>query len=91
MSAAHGRRGARNPSIRRRIGLSPRERGCLAGDTCPDIFELHDGDFAVMGTDRTDTLQSLLPPEDERPDRPRRIVVVPRQVLLSSKSDIPDA
>jgi len=36
--------------IVRRIGASPRERGSLSGRTCPDIFELSDGKFAVIGT-----------------------------------------
>ena len=38
-------------AILRRLGASPRERGSMNGDTCPDIFELSDGNFAVIGTE----------------------------------------
>ncbi|WP_405930784.1 hypothetical protein [Streptomyces sp. NBC_00827] len=76
--------------IVRRLGASPRERGSLNGDTCPDIFELSDGDFAVIGTDRTDTLDGELPTDAARADY-ERIVVISRETLLRAKRDIPDA
>ncbi|WP_190133758.1 hypothetical protein [Streptomyces longispororuber] len=77
-------------SIRRRIGLPPRDRGCLAGDTCPDIFELIDGNFAVIGTDATEDLESALPNGAARADY-ERIVVISRSTLTHAKADIPDA
>lgn len=74
----------------RRIGASPRERGSVNGQTCPDIFELQDGNFAVIGTDRTDALDSELPTDAARADY-ERIVVISRETLVRAKADIPDA
>ncbi|MFE8953699.1 MULTISPECIES: hypothetical protein [Streptomyces] len=76
--------------IVRRIGASPRERGSASGQTCPDIFELSDGDFAVIGTDVTADLDGELPPDAARADY-ERIVVISRETLLRAKADIPDA
>lgn len=42
----------------RPIGVSPIERGKMKGSTCPDIFELADGSFAVIGTDMTAELEA---------------------------------
>jgi hypothetical protein len=75
--------------IVRRIGASPRERGSVTGQTCPDIFELQSGDFAVIGTDRTAELDAELPPDAARADY-ERIVVVSRETLVRAKADIPD-
>lgn len=74
----------------RRLGLSPRERGSLNNGTCPDVFELSNGDFAVIGTDMTDELVGRLPADAARADY-ERIVVVSRETLLAAKRDIPDA
>ncbi|MEU2565035.1 hypothetical protein ABZ626_37770 [Streptomyces longispororuber] len=76
--------------IARRIGASPRERGSATGQSCPDIFELDDGDFAVIGTDRTKELDSVLPVDAARADY-ERIVVISRSTLTRAKADIPDA
>lgn len=35
--------------ITRRCGSSPRQRGSVTGQTCPDIFELEDGRYLVIG------------------------------------------
>ncbi|MCH5676043.1 hypothetical protein [Streptomyces gilvus] len=76
--------------IVRRLGDSPRQRGSLSGETCPDLFELSDGSFAVIGTDRTDELDAMLPADAARADY-ERIVVITRDTLLRAKRDIPDA
>ena len=76
--------------IVRRIGASPRERGSATGQTCPDIFELSNGDFAVIGREATAELDPELPPDAARADY-ERIVVVTRETLLRAKNDIPDA
>lgn len=76
--------------IIRRLGASPRERGSTSGATCPDIFELADGNFAVIGTDVTDSLDSDLPADAARADY-ERIVVITRDTLVRAKADIPDA
>ncbi len=74
----------------RRIGASPRERGSLSGDSCPDIFELSDGDFAVIGSEATFKLDGELPEDAARADY-ERIVVISRETLIRAKADIPDA
>jgi hypothetical protein len=76
--------------IIRRLGVSPRERGSTSSATCPDIFELADGNFAVIGTDVTDSLDSHLPSDAARADY-ERIVVITRETLVRAKADIPDA
>ncbi|MFD4139713.1 MULTISPECIES: hypothetical protein [unclassified Streptomyces] len=76
--------------ILRRIGVSPRERGSLSGQTCPDIFELSDGRFAVIGTEATATLDQELPADAARADY-ERIVIISRETLIRAKADIPDA
>jgi hypothetical protein len=75
--------------IVRRLGLAPRERGSLTNGTCPDVFELSTGDFAVIGTDRTDELEPLLPPDAGRADY-ERIVVVSRETLIKARRDLPE-
>ncbi|GIE34466.1 hypothetical protein Ait01nite_075110 [Actinoplanes italicus] len=74
--------------IVRRLGLSPRERGSLSNATCPDIFELSDGSFAVIGTDRTSELISQLPADAAVADH-ERIVVIDRETLVAARRDIP--
>ncbi|MFF7565933.1 hypothetical protein ACFZB4_38955 [Streptomyces pseudovenezuelae] len=80
----------RDARITRRLGDSPRQRGSMTGETCPDLFELSDGSFAVIGTDRTEALDPMLPPDTVRADY-ERIVVITRETLLRAKHDIPDA
>jgi hypothetical protein len=75
--------------IVRRLGVPPRERGSLTNGSCPDIFELDDGRFAVIGKDMTADLEPGLPPDASRgPDE--RIVVLTRETLIRAKHDIPD-
>ncbi|MCT9009323.1 hypothetical protein ACWGKW_09155 [Streptomyces sp. NPDC054766] len=74
----------------RRIGTPPTLRGSVSGANCPDIFELSDGRFAVIGTDATETLDAELPRDASRADY-ERIVVVSRETLIHAKADIPDA
>ncbi len=76
--------------IVRRIGASPRERGSASGQTCPDIFELSNGDFAVIGTEATAVLDSELPADAARADD-ERIVIISRETLLRARADIPEA
>jgi hypothetical protein len=75
--------------IVRRLGLSPRERGSLTNGTCPDIFELADGRFAIIGTDATAELEPILPPDAARAPY-ERIVVVTRETLIGARADIPE-
>jgi hypothetical protein len=78
-----------DPSILRRLGLSPKER-CVEGMTCPDIFELADGRFAIMGADMTDELEPMLPADAGRAEY-ERIVVITRETLVAARNDIPVA
>ncbi|MYW05480.1 hypothetical protein [Streptomyces sp. SID3343] len=76
--------------FRKRWGKSARELGHTTDDPrCPDIWELESGDVAVIGRDFTEVLGSRLPAgvtigADER------LVVIPRDMIVSAKSDIPD-
>jgi hypothetical protein len=75
--------------IQRRLGLSPAQRGSVNENTCPDIYELSDGRFAVVGTDMTAELVGYLP-ADGAVAAYERIVVISRDTLLHAKADIPD-
>jgi hypothetical protein len=76
--------------IVRRLGVPPKERGSATNGTCPDIFELSDGNFAVIGTDVTAELEGKLPAEAAVADY-ERIVVVSRETVLAAKKDIPNS
>ncbi|WP_406121247.1 hypothetical protein [Streptomyces sp. NBC_00989] len=76
--------------IIRRIGVPPSARGSAGGGNCPDIFELADGNFAVIGTDVTDKFDSQLPADASRAPY-ERIVVITRDTLIKAKGDIPEA
>ena len=76
--------------IVRRLGKSPQERGSISHDTCPDIFELSNGSFAVIGTDMTEELDGMLPADAGRADY-ERIVVITRETLIAAQCDIPIA
>lgn len=75
----------------RRIGLPPHANGSRSTSHggCPDIWELDDGRFAVIGVDRTAELQAVLP-ADATCGSDERIVVVDRHVLVDAKDCIPN-
>ena len=75
----------------RRLGPDPHANGaqCAGCNECPDIWELDNGDFAVIGIDITDAAVPKLPPSAGcGPDE--RIVRLPRNLLVNAKRDIPD-
>ncbi len=79
----------------RRIGPAPgAENGarpaCYATCGCPDIFELADGDFAIIGSDITELAAGKLPPSAGCADN-ERVVRIPRQLLVSARGAIPEA
>lgn len=87
------RSGSLMTMFKRRIGLDPHGREGVRTPNlhnCPDIWELDNGDFAVIGLRKTGVLRANLPdgancgPDEE-------IVVLPRSVLTSARSDIPVA
>lgn len=78
--------------LTRRIGPDPHADGRstenLAG--CPDILELANGDFAIIGRDITDEAQAVMfPTASYRPDE--RVIQLPRRMLVGAKQDIPDS
>jgi hypothetical protein len=73
--------------ILRRLGVPPSERGSANAISCPDIFELRDGRFAIIGTDVTADLDQQLPAGAScGPDE--RIVAITRETLLHARQDI---
>ncbi|WP_214106448.1 hypothetical protein [Acrocarpospora catenulata] len=78
-------------TLSRRLGKSAVELGCTGNDDgCPDIWELDNGDIAVIGRDLTTAFRAKLPTgvtiaADEQ------LVVIPRVMLIAAKADIPDA
>jgi hypothetical protein len=78
-------------SFLRRLGPDPHANGAqtVALRGCPDVWELADGDFAVIGIDITAAASPLLPPTAGcGPDE--RIVRVPRKLLIAARRDIPE-
>lgn len=78
-------------SFRRRLGKSALELG-ESNDTpsCPDIWELDNGDIAVIGRDLTHTYAGRLP-GDVRVGLDERLVIIPGNMLSAAKANIPDA
>ncbi len=83
-----GMNGMDRPDLRvnRRFGLAPAERAdCTSSGNCPDVFELGNGDFAIIGTDVSLDLDL---PADAGRSETERIVVVPREVMLAAVRDL---
>lgn len=79
-----------NLGFLKRLGPDPHAHrepsaGCQG---CPDIWELENGDFAVIGLDLSDLTDQLPPSASCGPDE--RMVRVPRNILVAAKRDIPD-
>lgn len=74
----------------RRIGQDPHANGAtsVGCQGCPDIWELDNGDFAVIGADITNVAGQLPPTASCGPDE--RMVRIPRKTLILAKADIPD-
>ncbi|MBR7677781.1 hypothetical protein [Streptomyces daliensis] len=74
----------------RRLGKTAEELGNTEDETgCPDIWELDNGDIAVIGRDLTAEYADRLPP-DARISRGERLVVIPGNTLRAAKPDIAD-
>ena len=69
--------------VAERIGLSPLQRGCDTQGNCPDIFSLPNGNFAMIGADRTETRNFELP-SDGGYGEGERLIEVPRDVFLAA-------
>ena len=75
----------------RRLGPDPHANGAptAALRGCPDILELENGDFAIIGSDITESAAgNLIPTASCGPDE--RIIRIPRKTLVLAKPDIPD-
>ena len=74
----------------KRIGPDPHANGAqtYACQGCPDIWELEDGDFAIIGTDLSEAASRLPATASCGPDE--RIIRIPRKTLVLAKADIPD-
>jgi hypothetical protein len=75
--------------FKRRLGLQPdlTDSASSGAGGCPDIWELENGNIAVIGIRGTANLKAVLPISancgvDEE------IVILPRSVLLAAKKDI---
>ena len=75
--------------IKRRLGLHPHFGGnntpAITG--CPDMFELDNGDLAIIGIRKTEELKKHLP-SDAGCGPDEEIVIVPRNIFVNAKSDI---
>ncbi|MFI6699253.1 hypothetical protein ACIBJC_09800 [Streptomyces sp. NPDC050509] len=77
--------------LSRRLGKSAGELGVTDDDDgCPDIWELDNGDIAVVGRDLTDTYRSHLP-TGMSISHDERLIVIPGRMLRAAKPDIADA
>ncbi len=75
--------------FKRRLGMSPQELGVTSNNPdCPDIWELDNGDMAVIGRDLTNSLGGRLP-DGVSIGADERLVVIPRSMLIAAKGDIP--
>lgn len=74
-----------------RLGRSAKELGnSKTDDDCPDIWQLDNGDIAVIGRDLTGHYAGRLP-EGVTLRADERLVVIPGNMLSAAKADIPDA
>lgn len=85
-------------SLARRLGLAPQAPGSGGDDktasgedgNCPDVWELDNGDIAVIGRDLTGVYSARLP-SGVSVGPNERLVVLPRAMVLAAKADLPDA
>jgi len=77
--------------FKKRLGPDPHANGTKTSGCqgCPDIWELEDGDFAIIGADITALAEKLPPSASCGSDE--RMVRVPRQTLMRAKRDIPES
>lgn len=75
----------------RRLGRTAQELGNSKDkEDCPDIWQLDNGDIAVIGRDLTAAYSANLPAGVSVTTN-ERLVVIPGNMLSAAKEDIPDA
>ena len=74
----------------RRLGPDPHQNGAQTSslDGCPDILELENGDFAIIGVDITADATAKLA-FGASCGRDERIIRIPRKTLVLARRDIP--
>jgi hypothetical protein len=78
-----------DPKFARRLGPDPHANGqqTAACNGCPDLWEMENGDIAIIGIRITDAAKAKLPvtagcgPDEE-------IVLVPRGLILAAQGDL---
>ena len=82
--------------FKKRCGVNPHllpevieTGGSVAADGCPDVWELSNGDFAVIGIRKTREFLHLLP-KSAGCGLDEEIVLVPKIVMANAKKDLPD-
>jgi hypothetical protein len=74
----------------RRLGKSALELGETNDrEGCPDIWQLSNGDVAIIGRDLTENYLDDLP-GDVSVVADERLVIIPGSMLRAAKKDIPD-
>jgi hypothetical protein len=77
--------------FKRRVGKSALELGETEhSQGCPDIWEMDNGDFVVIGRDVTASYAYRLP-ADVTLRSDERVTMLPRSMMIAAKPDIPDA
>jgi hypothetical protein len=77
--------------FKRRLGKTAAELGdSRTTQDCPEIWELDNGDVAMIGRDLTEAYADRLPP-GVRIGPDERLVVLPGNLVQAAKEDIPDA
>jgi hypothetical protein len=80
-----------NARFQRRLGKTAAELGeSRTNNDCPDIWQLDNGDIAIVGRDVTAVFADRLP-TDMRIGSDERLIVIPGSMLAAAKPDIPDA
>lgn len=76
--------------FKRRLSPAPDPAAarCYGTYGCPDLWELADGDFAIIGADITADAAKLPPDAGCAPHE--RMVKIPRKLLVLAKPHIPD-
>lgn len=74
--------------FKRRIGPIPNSTsGSSGANGCPDIWELENGDFAIIGFQASAEIISTLP-ESASIEGDEAMIVVPRAVVLGARKNL---
>jgi hypothetical protein len=93
MTTGRGWEADPSATFARRLGTHPAklpDNPTNGKQGCPDIWELSNGDVAVIGRDLTDVYAERLP-DGTTVVHDERLVVIPRSTIVAAKRDIPDA